>query len=82
MSPRSGRAVSAAAGEPYKDRLLRLPTFLVESRQEVVMPRDVDAGLTLTGHFLEARVLIPRGEKMPEASGRLRELLARRVKAT
>ena len=82
VSPKSGRAVSAASGEPYKDRLLRLPTFLVESRQEAVMPQDVDAGLTLTGHFLETRVLIPRGEKMPEASGRLRELLARRVNAT
>jgi len=82
VSPKSGRAVSAAAGEPYKDRLLRLPTFLVKNRQGAVMPQDVDAGLTLTGHFLETRVLIPRGEKIPEASGRLRELLARRAKAT
>jgi len=29
VSPKSGRAVSGAAGEPYKDRLLRLPMFLV-----------------------------------------------------
>src|SRR3712207_5794926 len=28
VSPRSGRAVSAAAGEPYKDKLLALPGFL------------------------------------------------------
>src|SRR6185295_8129821 len=28
VSPKSGRAVSAGAGEPYKDRLLALPTFL------------------------------------------------------
>ena len=28
VSPRSGRAVSGVAGEPYKDRLLALPAFL------------------------------------------------------
>src|SRR6266851_4561809 len=28
VSPRTGRAVSRAAGEPYRDRLLRLPAFL------------------------------------------------------
>lgn len=28
VSPKSARAVSAEAGEPYKDRLLRLPSFL------------------------------------------------------
>ena len=28
VSPKSGRAVSAEAGEPYKDRLLALPAFL------------------------------------------------------
>lgn len=82
VSPKSGRAVSAEAGEPYQDKLLRLPTFLVKSRQGTIMPQDVIAGLTLTGHFLETRVLIPRGEEMPEASMRLRELLERRVKST
>ncbi|NJM35577.1 MAG: DNA repair protein RecO [Rhodomicrobium sp.] len=28
VSPKSGAAVSAGAGEPYKDRLLKLPAFL------------------------------------------------------
>ena len=28
VSPKSGRAVSASAGDEYKDRLLRLPGFL------------------------------------------------------
>src|SRR5512132_1692127 len=31
VSPRSGRAVSAAAGAPWKDRLLPLPAFLVDA---------------------------------------------------
>ena len=32
VSPRTGRAVSRAAGEPYKDRLLPLPPFLLSSQ--------------------------------------------------
>jgi DNA repair protein RecO (recombination protein O) len=79
VSPKTGRAVSAAAGEPYKERLLRLPPFLTKGRQGAARPEDVLAGLELTGHFLEARVLGPRGDKMPEARLRLRDLLAKRL---
>src|SRR5690606_29482561 len=32
VSPRTGRAVSRAAGEPYRDRLLALPPFLLSSQ--------------------------------------------------
>lgn len=32
VSPRTGRAVSRAAGEPYRDRLLRLPPFLLSAQ--------------------------------------------------
>lgn len=81
VSPKSGRAVSAAAGEPYRDKLLRLPTYLVKRRQEAIMPQDVGVGLILTRHFLETRVLFPRGEEMPEASVRFRELHERNIKA-
>lgn len=77
VSPKSGRAVSASAGEPYKDRLLPLPAFLTQGRQAEVSRADVLAGLALTGHFLEARVLQPRGLDLPEPRRRLAELLAR-----
>lgn len=77
VSPRTGRAVSAAAGEPYKDRLLALPMFMLTS-QAGIAPGDVDAGLALTGHFLQAcvfnaldRPLPPARERMVD---RLREL--------
>ncbi len=53
MSPKSGRAVSASAGEPYKDRLLPLPQFLLAGRQAQVTAEDVVRGLALTGHFLK-----------------------------
>ena len=34
VSPKSGRAVSRDAGEPYKERLLRLPEFLLFPRKQ------------------------------------------------
>jgi DNA repair protein RecO (recombination protein O) len=71
VSPKSGRAVSASAGEPYRDRMLALPQFLTKQRTGSVTTRDVIEGLALTGHFLEARVLLPRGEKLPEARARM-----------
>jgi len=37
----------------------------------------VEAGFALTGHFLEARVLRPRGLEMPEARSRLMSYLRR-----
>jgi DNA repair protein RecO (recombination protein O) len=77
VSPKSGRAVSASAGEPYKDRLLRLPAFLTRSRQAGVMPGDVRDGLALTGHFLTTRVFQTRGVEMPEARKRLVDVLQR-----
>ncbi len=77
VSPRSGRAVSAVAGEAYRDRLLRLPAFLAKDRQGAVTPDDVRDGFALTGHFLETRVLAPRGETLPEARGRLAAALGR-----
>ena len=71
VSPKSGRAVSAAAGEPYKERLLALPPFLLGRPPAGVTAADVAAGLALTQHFLLARVLRPRDLAMPEARNRL-----------
>jgi DNA repair protein RecO (recombination protein O) len=81
VSPRSGRAVSAEAGEPYKDRLLALPRFLVGRPDEAVGAEHLHAGFVLTGHFLEARVLRPRAIPMPEARGRLLSYLGRNSRA-
>lgn len=71
VSPKSGRAVSASAGEPYKDKLLKLPAFLTKARTGGVTRQDIVEGFSLTGHFLETRVLLPRGETLPEARGRI-----------
>jgi DNA repair protein RecO (recombination protein O) len=77
VSPKSGRAVSAAAGEPYKDRLLALPGFLRAGAAGTVGRADVLAGFALTGFFLEARVLAPHGQATPEARDRLISYLRR-----
>ncbi len=66
VSPKSGRAVSRNAGEPYKDRLLTLPPFLL-SAQSGVGEGDVGAGLALTGHFLELLVFHPLNRPLPPA---------------
>lgn len=77
VSPKSGRAVSASAGEPYKDKLLSLPGFLTKGRSGHAGKDDIRAGLTLTGYFLQTRVLSPRGETLPDVRSRLNDLLAR-----
>lgn len=76
VSPRSGRAVSRGAAEPYRERLFALPAFLLGS-QNSVTAADLMAGLQLTGHFLHERVLAPHGKRMPAARGTLEELAAR-----
>jgi DNA repair protein RecO (recombination protein O) len=79
VSPRSGRAVSREAGEPYRDRLLALPRFLLPRRlgepAVEVAARDVLDGLTLTGHFLLKRALAPQGLELPPSRQRIAERL-------
>jgi DNA repair protein RecO (recombination protein O) len=65
VSPKSGRAVSRTAGEPWRERLLALPAFLAGAA--TVAPDDVRAGFRLTGYFLNRHVFEPRGLAMPDA---------------
>jgi DNA repair protein RecO (recombination protein O) len=55
VSPRTGKAVSQAAGGLYKAKLLALPKFLLEGG-EGDWPQ-VFAGFALTGHFLEKHIV-------------------------
>jgi len=54
VSPKSGRAVSRIAAEPYKDKLLRLPSFLRQGGP--ASPADLAAAFALTGYFLDLHV--------------------------
>ena len=79
VSPRSGRAVSREAGQPYDAKLLKLPAFLRED-DAASDESDLLSGFALTGYFLERDVLAPHGLAMPETRERLIGLLARRAK--
>lgn len=69
VSPKSGRAVSREAGEPYRDKLFRLPAFLVAGGEGDSLA--VKAGLEMTGFFLQRHVLDPRHVTLPAARGRM-----------
>jgi DNA repair protein RecO (recombination protein O) len=76
VSPRSGRAVSRAAGEPYSDKLMRLPSFLSADDQQP-SAADLTDAFALTGFFLERRAFAPRGLPMPPARARFIAALTR-----
>ena len=75
VSPRSGRAVSAAEAEPYAGRLLPLPAFVRSGGKGSW--REIADGLDLTGHFLERDILSGRSKPVTEARVRLVERLRR-----
>lgn len=74
VSPKSASAVSAEAGEPYKDRLLPLPAFLRDAAADAGLA-DALEGLKTTGHFIETRILHAANQELPEARRRIAALL-------
>jgi DNA repair protein RecO (recombination protein O) len=75
VSPKTGRAVSAAEAEPYAGKLLPLPPFVREGGSAGWA--DIAHGLDLTGHFLMRDVLTDRARSIGEARSRLVERLRR-----
>jgi DNA repair protein RecO (recombination protein O) len=67
VSPKSGRAVSRSAGEPWQDRMLRLPAFLRGEFESEPAAGELSDAFALTGFFLERHVLEPRGLPMHDA---------------
>ena len=59
VSPKTGRAVSRTAAQPYLDKLLALPAFLLDD-EAAVLPGEVAAAFALTGYFLDRHVWLPR----------------------
>lgn len=71
VSPKSGRAVSLAAGEEWKDRLLPLPNFLLLRAGEGASASAVNDGFRLTDHFLLRDVYNQRDQAEPESRASL-----------
>jgi DNA repair protein RecO (recombination protein O) len=85
VSPKSGSAVSRRAGEPWHDKLLRLPTFLRDDIEEApgsLTDDDLRDGFQLTGMFLLRHVLEPRGQMHSDArAGFIAAVMRRRPAA-
>jgi DNA repair protein RecO (recombination protein O) len=75
VSPKTGRAVSRAAGEPYRDRLMPLPGFLTGGGRAA--PGDIRDGLRLTGAFLDRHLYAPHERALPPARERFVERFSR-----
>jgi DNA repair protein RecO (recombination protein O) len=73
VSPRTGRAVSAEAAGPWRERLLPLPGFLAGTDARAGID-SISHGLQLTAHFLERHVFAPHGKGLPAARRRLAQL--------
>jgi DNA repair protein RecO (recombination protein O) len=63
VSPKTGHAVSREAGEPYQNRLLPLPLFLIQE-DEPITPNQLDQALYLTGYFLSRHLM--ENKTLPE----------------
>lgn len=70
VSPKSGRAVSAAAAGEWADRLLPLPPVMLG--QGSAPDSEIRDGLRTTGHFLHAHLAADLGTRpLPDARARL-----------
>jgi DNA repair protein RecO (recombination protein O) len=67
VSPKSGRAVSLAAGMPWKDKMLALPAFLLSGSGLRADGAGIEDAFRLTGFFFARHVYEPRGVGAPEA---------------
>ncbi|HEX5507285.1 MAG TPA: DNA repair protein RecO [Pseudolabrys sp.] len=78
VSPKSGRAVSRSAGEPWREKLLPLPSFL---QDPAAMPTadDIADAFALTGYFLARHALEPRGLVFIDARSHFIAAVARRM---
>jgi DNA repair protein RecO (recombination protein O) len=80
VSPRTGRAVSAAGAGQWKSRLLRLPPLLLG--EDPGDPSGWRDGLRLTGHFLARDAFGLHHRPLPDARQALYERVADLVAQT
>lgn len=78
VSPKSGRAVSRAAGEPWRDKLLPLPPFLLDDASQAAEGEAAE-GFGLTGYFLSRHVFEPRGLALPQERAHFIAALGRQM---
>jgi len=79
ISPKTGRAVSRQAGEPYRDKMLSLPEFLINPEVPCGLP-DLYNALKLSGYFLERHAF--GGASLPPARTRFVDRIRQRIKVS
>lgn len=67
VSPKSGRAVSRAAGDPWRDKMFALPDFLLAGKRQGASLADLEGAFRLTGFFLHRHVYEARGVNEPQS---------------
>lgn len=82
VSPKSGRAVSRTAGEPWADKIFALPVFLQSGSREAATLVDLEAAFRLTGFFLNRHVYETRGQREPESRQSLLNAIRRSIEAS
>ena len=66
VSPRTGRAITRTAGEPYRARMLPLPRLLQSPGVSDSAPTaDIRAAFRVTEYFLQRDLFGPRGLAVP-----------------
>ena len=85
VSPKSGRAVCREAGQPYHNKLLKLPAFLLNSEaagnDNHTMVFDTDEitdGIDLCGYFLEKYFFSTHNITQPQARERFVRMMGER----
>ncbi len=79
VSPRSGCAVSDVGAGAWRDKLLRLPPYLLDNDADGgATPSDCCDGLMLTGYFLERDAFGHRHQSLPALRHRLLDMVVRR----
>ena len=80
VSPKTGRAVSKAAGEIYKEKLLNLPEFLKPNGDKDLAGTETDVltGLQLLSYFWENWVFAQHSQGIPDARLRFEAQFAKK----
>lgn len=81
VSPKSGRAVSRAAGKPYHDHLLPLPSFLLDASMTETCPDRLSQGFRLTAFFLDRDVRCLHGMPFSQARATLLKRLSALIRS-
>ena len=75
ISPKTGRAVCAEVGDPYKDKLYAYPQYVMEHNDRP-QKAEIANVLNMTGNFLNKNFLTQHNLQLPEKRANLLQILA------